>query len=56
MDLSKDGREAPVITRKPDPKVVDLWIRRSLSKHYAAVLQEPLPEAWLTLLKSPADK
>jgi hypothetical protein len=51
MDSSKDTREAKAMTRQPDPKAVDLWVRRSLAENYAEVLREPLPEAWLKLLR-----
>jgi hypothetical protein len=50
MAPSKDTREAKM-TQQPDPKAVDLWVRRSLAENYAEVLREPLPEEWLKLLR-----
>ncbi len=52
MVCSKDTREARLNALKPDPKAVDLWVRRSLTDRYGSVMQEPLPEEWLALLRT----
>lgn len=36
-----------------DQKLVDLWLKKGLSAYYAAVLREPLPAEWVTLLRYP---
>jgi hypothetical protein len=54
MDPTNDTREARVNQHKSDPKAVDLWVRRSLTENYAAVLREPLPKEWLELLRKPS--
>ncbi len=56
MESFNDQPEAQVNKRESDAKLVDLWVRHSLAANYAAVLREKLPEEWLALLRSPADR
>ena len=56
MVLAKDKREVPVTMNTPDPRVVDLWVRHSLTQKHAAVLQEKLPEEWLAMVDAKTEK